>query len=424
MAPPFRNQLFTADLLPQWRTDRKRRLPQARNHPQEIIEISDSEDVTLPVQPAARNPVMATGAYQDEEYDPTLELLDDEPAPKRVRLEDTKYPEPPRTLRESGIAFPVYTAIIVATDQEPPSEDYVNKLRRDSSKLLAQEGQVCVPEGKYSPFLHAARMPEPQLKKQFAARCRNRQGDDRALLSAGEADFYFRDADIQDQHEDDASRSRTKPSYFSAHCVPLEHVRRLRRKDVPAVSDHSTMWIRKYSTWSNNHQHYITRSVLVGMKGLCALYSFELLESLTPQQMRGLLRAIFKSSPVAHATAFFATIADTVAIDGIYRQSANAVEEARRAMYRRSIEYRFVETCMLTWKYRLNVKQKDAEDHYKKVALSKFRKMPRDDTEYIQIMAQCPGVQDIPVTGAVHNTQNARNSLFKLKPADLKYPDL
>lgn len=164
MASPVRNNALLSDVLPPSLTGRKRRLPQTRNRPQEVIEISDTEEDAQPPQPpqpVARNPVLATGVYEDEEIDPTFVLLDDEPSLKRVRIEGDKYPEPPRTLRESGIAFPAYTAIIVATDQEPPSEDYINRLRGNSEKLLAEKGQVCVPEGKYSPFLYAARMPEP-----------------------------------------------------------------------------------------------------------------------------------------------------------------------------------------------------------------------------------------------------------------------
>lgn len=115
------------------------------------------------------------------------------------------------------------------------------------------------------------------------------------------------------------------------------------------------------------------------MKGLCALPSFEFLDLISEDQMRALITSIFKSAPAAHATAMFATIADTIAIDGIYPSAPDGNEEARRERYRRSIDYRFVEACMLIWKYRLNIgTKKDVEEYYKKKAFTQFRTYQRD----------------------------------------------
>jgi hypothetical protein len=151
--------------------------------------------------------------------------------------------------------------------------------------------------------------------------------------------LYFRDAEGQLQHEDDAQRSAVKPSYFVKHHVPDEHVKRLDRKGAARATDNATLWIRKFAQWSQNQQHYIMRTIHVRMKGLCALYGFEFLASLTADQMRELLGGISSSLPAARACVFFATLADTVNVVGIFRQAQNPAEEARRETYRSIIKY-------------------------------------------------------------------------------------
>lgn len=79
-------------------------------------------------------------------------------------------------------------------------------------------------------------------------------------------------------------------------------------------------------------------------------------------------------------------------------------------MYRRSIEYRFVETCMLTWKFRMNVKPKDAESHYKKAAFLKFQGMPEKNQKFKEIMDQSPEIRESP--RSLENIDALMNAVF------------
>ncbi|KAJ9607423.1 hypothetical protein H2200_008496 [Cladophialophora chaetospira] len=91
----------------------------------------------------------------------------------------------------------------------------------------------------------------------------------------------------------------------------------------------------------------------------------------------------------------FAETADTMDFLGIYRTCTHSEEEKnRREAWMESIRYRFAETVMLPWKWKMNVHPDVAAD-YKKAAFKKFRKVSyqREHRDIIDGLS----VEDVPV---------------------------
>ena len=88
------------------------------------------------------------------------------------------------------------------------------------------------------PFLHMLKVTLRDLQLKLRAREQRQRGDtDRDLLSADEAGYYNRTVDEQTQHEDDTRRAASKPSYYSCHVVPIEHLPRLTRAEPACAED-------------------------------------------------------------------------------------------------------------------------------------------------------------------------------------------
>lgn len=71
------------------------------------------------------------------EHEPALALVDDNPSLNRAYLAEEKLSGPPRILQEAGIPLSKYTYVIVAIDQDPPSDALHWKIVTDSRELLA-----------------------------------------------------------------------------------------------------------------------------------------------------------------------------------------------------------------------------------------------------------------------------------------------
>ena len=324
---------------------------------------------------------------------------------------------PPKTLKQLGIV-PTVT-IVFADGEDPPKDKQLRKLRERALRSLAGERPtptIPILPIESSPFLHTLKVSVEEFQEELEERELHLRGDeDHDLLRVADAGYYNRDSDEQQQHEDDTRRSAAKCSYFNAHSLPNEHLPRLMRKGQKQVSDHKARWQQVLKSWARVAQHYVFAIIKKGMLGLIAIYTYEIFVQFSEDQIRAIVRGTFRQGPVEHAMAMWAKLADTLDVTGIYRIAQHSpAEERRRKSYRDSIEYRFVEICVLVWKYLINV-DPTMVDKYKHVAFKTWKKMTARDKVYKGIMKQLDGVGDVPVQRTTDQGQNLTESLFHLK---------
>ena len=135
------------------------------------------------------------------------------------------------------------------------------------------------------------------------------------------------------------------------------------------------------------------------------------MSSLSDDQLRELFGSFFDLHPLAHTMALFAPLAHAVDFIGMYQETDDQDETEYRAAFQQKNRHDFVEACLLTWKYRVNVDPKH-EGHFKGQAFEAWRNMPMayQDT----IFPPGHDVGEVPVPRTTNQTQYLVKSLFWL----------
>lgn len=144
--------------------------------------------------------------------------------------------------------------------------------------------------------------------------------------------------------------------------------------------------------------------------GLAALYTFEVLELFTDDEMRRFFADIFDSHPLAHTMAMYANACNGVDFLGIHQPSGSPEEQAYRDRYKAKNRYLFIELSLLTWKYRVNINPA-LEDKYKEKVFEGWRNLPTDDHAYMALIGN-ENSGTVPVPSSTDQTQNMVKSLF------------
>lgn len=176
------------------------------------------------------------------------------------------------------------------------------------------------------------------------------------------------------------------------------------------MSDNNKRWAKTYGQWSQEIQQPIMRLVKTGVEGTASLYSFDIMSSMSDDQLRQLFRAIFDTHELGHTMALFAPIEHAVDFLGMHLETDDGEEAAHRAAFRAKNRHDFVEICLLTWKYRVNVNP-ELEAKYKGKAFDAWREMPASYQD--TIFPASYNVDEVPVPRNTHQTPNKFKKLFK-----------
>ena len=350
---------------------------------------SDNEDTS-----SSDDDAEDTSSLDDETEDSSSS--DDEndraPVPKTYK----GHPLPPRTIQELGLpAAPTYK-ICVAKGQPEPSAKWLASLRDNAMQRIEQGRLPRSPEIKFSPFFHKFTARFEDLEKELN-RLRSYGTCSRQVKLVRAADCYDNDAMRQlagSVGENRQRRAVSGPTYFAFHQLPKNEYARI-LEGIHGNSATRKRWEDDIAVWSQNWQGHIFKIVKIGMEGLVALYTFEVFSKLNDDQVKSLLQELYQKSPIAHSLALWAHMDDTVDIIGIFRPSEDKAEEAYRAIWRASLEYRFVEAAFLVWKFMININPKLAKT-YKDHAFDTWRGLI-DGEEYRAIMKDIELLGDTPV---------------------------
>jgi hypothetical protein len=257
-----------------------------------------------------------------------LTLRDDDQPQRAVRprVRGNLKPEPRDVATVKDDTF----QLRVAHNHESPTNAYLDRLRTNAETAIANGTNLPLSELKYSPLLghlkdniEAFHKAVAQHERRLESRFNNQ------LLRAKDVSIWYRDADEQQQqNEDDSRRTATAPIYYSNHAITKEYFELLTRKGAKAMSDHKTAWGEKYLAWSGSYQHTVTTVMKLGMEGLVALYSFEVLSRARPWPIEQLLRGISELSPLAHTIGLWYKIASGVDFAGMYDPTTNPEDAA------------------------------------------------------------------------------------------------
>lgn len=152
------------------------------------------------------------------------------------------------------------------------------------------------------------------------------------------------------------------------------------------------------------------RLVKTAVEGTPTLYTFDLMSSLSEGHLRQLFGAIFDTHELGHTLALFAPFEHAVDFLGMRLETNHEEEVAHRAAFRAKNRYDFVELCLLTWKYRVNVNPK-LEGKYKGKVFDAWRNMPM--SYHATIFPAGHDVGDVPVPRSTDQIPNLAKSLFR-----------
>lgn len=190
----------------------------------------------------------------------------------------------------------------------------------------------------------------------------------------------------------------------------MQDHRRLNTQGLAELSETNSGWAKTYNQWSQRNEQSIMRLVKAGVEGTAALYTFDLMSSLAEDQLRQLFRAMFDSHELGHTMALFAPFEHAVDFLGMHLVTDNEDEAVHRAAFRAKDRHDFVEICLLTWKYRVNINPK-LEGKYKGKVFDAWREMP---TSYQDtIFPAGYDVGEVPVPYTTHQTPNPVKRSFK-----------
>ncbi|KAJ9605348.1 hypothetical protein H2200_010005 [Cladophialophora chaetospira] len=294
--------------------------------------------------------------------------------PKKAKPE---LAEPPPTLakateRDADLAWPEHT-VHVAREEEDPSEDYLNDLRSRASAAKARNQAIPTMELRFSPFFHSLKTNYATLAKALLKIYNQGKGDyERPLPTLGGAGIFDRIT----REEGDMKRSRLQPQ--------------------DQVLDNEGALAKTLNNQSHQYKYHILTTIIIALQSLSAMYGFELFATLSGADFRQLITAVFDLDPRTHAMAMWAKHHTGIDIVGTYRDVGIPEEQTRRETLRASIKYRFVNCCMLTWKYRLNIDPRLADVAEKK-AFEIWQDKAMADGEHLAIVAPLGSVDSVPV---------------------------
>lgn len=295
----------------------------------------------------------------------------------------------------------------IAHGERSPSDNVIRDLRSRAQQARDRGEQIPTIDVKWSPFFHTLKKTHADLVEHVEELTMD-VIKDRNLSRVGDSGLFDRTGSVVREKIIRAIQGMCV--YFWMHSVPENMVDRLLVKGLEHLrKDLADMW----NAQSRKYLNYILKTILGGVESLSAMYSFKFLSTLSDAQFLQLVGTIFDLDPQAHAMAMFAQIYGGVDLNGIYRDVDAKFDQGKREAFRESIRYRFINCCLVTWKYRVNVEPgKKAVGRAKAVEV--WCQMTDSDDTYRAIVKDLGGIDSVPIHSTVFRYRNGEESLFEL----------
>ena len=284
---------------------------------------------------------------------------------------------------------------------------------RDMAREMAAHPELALPVGDFFPFFYYLEVDLAKCTAMIKMHRRNTNYN-RDLLTV--KSLFDRTAADENLNEAKTKKFLGKSCYFWKHGIYLGHIERIvRQTDNPSTTAHAYTQ-KTLGEDASKIQNYIFGVFRAGMRAIAALYGFNTLAGFSEANLENLVGAIFDRDPLMHALATFAHISDAVDFVGIYTDATHPDsqhQQQQRVRWRQTIKYRFVQGCLLVWKYQINIDPAKF-DSYSKKAYEKWQEMDFMDTTLAGMLSYL-SLEEVPILGSTTLWNRRYPNFFKLQ---------